>query len=128
MLLFGMKNKRIKVDIKPCPKVYIAGKMTGLSPEEFMPLFQKASNKLKLWGFDVVNPCDISVSIMKRNNWNWDEAFLPEHREIFVLEDNKALLECNGIYLLTNYKNSPGALFELDLAQRSGMFVIYEEK
>lgn len=108
-------------------RVFISGKMVGLKPEVFIEKFKKAEKKLELWGFEPVNPCKIGGIIRRKHNWTREEAMNEEHVEEFTIIDDMALKSCKGIYMLDNYKDSPGALHELDIARKDGKFVIYED-
>ena len=108
------------------PKVYIAGKITGLKPEEFRYLFHEAARKLSLAGYEPVNPCTIAGKIIAENGWTWEEACKEEHKELFTKADDEELLRCSAIYMLSNYAESKGALRELQLAKEKGLFIMIE--
>lgn len=94
-------------------KIYISGKITGLEESEAFKNFEAAEKKLKAEGFEVVNPLKLE------HNHN-------KSLESYMKEDIKALIECEGIYVLENYLESLGAQIELRLAQDLGLAVRYE--
>jgi hypothetical protein len=96
-------------------KVYISGKITGLPIEEVEGNFYNAQNRLEEAGFKVVNPLNNGLSI----NDKW------EHH---MKADIKLLMECNTIYLLSNWKDSRGARIERDIAVALGYDVIEQVK
>lgn len=95
-------------------KIYISGMITGietLAPE----LFAKAEARLKEEGYFPINP-------MKLPHLH-DKSWLN-----FMREDLKSLCDCDGIYMMSNYMNSRGAMIELELAMKLGLQLIYENK
>ena len=96
-------------------KIYISGKITGLPFEEVEVNFTNAQNRLEEAGFKVVNPLNNGLS----QNDKW------EHH---MKADIKLLMECNTIYLLSNWKESKGARIERNLAVSLGYDVIEQIK
>lgn len=92
--------------------IYISGKITGIEKEAVV-LFQKAKKYLEGEGFKVVNPMELPDDHDK--SWN-------SYMKVCL----KALNGCDGIYMLNNYKDSKGALLELELAERLRLTVDYE--
>lgn len=86
-------------------KIYIAGKITGLPIHEVTMKFGAAQKKLENKGYEVVNP----IAVV--NDWDttWDNAM----RKCIA-----ALVECDSIALLPDWKSSPGARLENDIAQK----------
>jgi hypothetical protein len=85
-------------------KIYIAGKFTGLDYNKAYSLFAKAEKQLLTAGHDPVNPLK---HISKHAQW---EAAM---KVCLTL-----LMECQGIFLLDNWKDSPGAMLEFYIASR----------
>jgi hypothetical protein len=83
-------------------KIYISGKITGIEAQAAQ-LFEQAETDIRNAGFEPVNP-------MKLNH-NHDKSW-----ESYMKADLKALLDCDGIFMLNNWTDSKGALIELDLA------------
>jgi hypothetical protein len=94
-------------------KIYISGKITGIEDEAYK-LFEIAENKLKLHGYDVVNPMKLPL--------NHDKSWESYMKECIV-----ALMSCDTIYMLSNYYMSKGAFLEIGLAKELGMNVIFEK-
>lgn len=94
-------------------KIYISGKITGIEDEAYK-LFEIAENKLKLDGYEVVNP----MKLPHNHDKSW-EAYM---KECIV-----ALMSCDTIYMLSNYYRSKGAFLEIALAKELRIKVIYEE-
>jgi hypothetical protein len=94
-------------------RIYIAGKIGGLSEAEYTANFNNAKIEVKAMGHDPVSPTD-----------------LPHEHErtwlAYMREDLKALLECDGVYALSNWEDSPGAKVEIGLAQSLGLEVVYQ--
>jgi nucleoside 2-deoxyribosyltransferase len=94
-------------------KVYISGKITGIETEA-IELFSNAEKILENAGFDSVNPMKLEHNHDKK----W---------ESYMKEDIKALLDCDYIFMLTNWMESPGALIEHKIANYLGIEVFYEK-
>lgn len=96
-------------------KIYIAGKITGEEPTPCMEKFAKAETRLRQMGAQPVNPFKLGI---------------PHH---FTFEESKpfnfkALRFCSAIFMLNDYVNSPGAMVEIDEAQRLGLDIFYEQQ
>lgn len=84
-------------------KIYISGKISGLCLEDASVKFKEAEDYFKNLDYDVVNP----MRLPHQHDWSW---------ESFMREDIKAMMDCDGIALLENYKDSKGALIEKQIA------------
>ena len=93
-------------------KIYISGKITGI--EKKAPLiFAEAELDLIDRGFNVVNP----IKIKHNHNGSWAN---------YMKNDIKALMDCDAIYMLSNWTGSKGAEIERRLALDLGMKIIYQ--
>lgn len=102
-------------------KYYLAGPMTGL-PDYNFPMFEKVANYLRDIGIDVASPHEI------------DHGETPETKGqlpygVYIRAGLKMLLECDGIIMLPNWKDSKGAKIELYVANACDMqlFKFHEE-
>ncbi len=96
-------------------QVYISGRITGLTDEEVSKNFNKAEAFLnETEHYYPVNPLKLE------HRWH-DQSW-----SSFMKVDIQALCKCNAIYMLNNYKESKGALIELQLARDLGMKIIFE--
>lgn len=94
-------------------KVYIAGCVTGLPREEAIKNFERGKMILLKNTHDFVNPIDLVPE-----NSSPGEAMklcLP------------AVIDCDAILMLTDYKFSEGAQVEKQLARYCGKKILYEE-
>jgi len=112
-------------------KVYIAGKIKGLNYSEVVVKFSKAENLLKREGYEVVNPISViqqvnDVRFVCKMDQLADE--LPEHRREIFKHCISHLAHCDVIYLLEDYKDSPGAFLEKDIAEKMGLKVLHQNK
>lgn len=94
-------------------KIYIAGKITGEPMAECRLKFKKAAEYLSILGAEVINPFDLG---------------LPEH---YTFEQCKstcfnALASADAIFMLNDWKKSPGARVELHEAMRLKLDVYFE--
>lgn len=94
-------------------KIYISGKITGLSPDTCERLFSEAENRLKGFGFEPVNPLKNGLP----DNSSWEQH---------MGRDIELLLGCNAIYLLDNWTTSRGARIELAVAMQFDLVVFNE--
>lgn len=94
-------------------KIYISGKITGLSLEAAETLFKSAETDLLKQGYEVVNPMTIPH--------DHDKTWLS-----YMRADIKALVDCDAIYMLRNWTESKGACTEFNLAHDLGLKIIEE--
>lgn len=91
-------------------RVYIAGPMTGL-PELNFPAFHAEAKKWRDLGHDVVNPAEINPD----HTMPWAEC---------MRRDIAALVTCDTIVLLPNWRLSRGASLEQHIAKQLSMVQI----
>ena len=89
--------------------------MAGLPKEKCRYLFEKAQRELEYKGYDVVNPAKIAQGL--------PGSFT---REQCIDVQLCALKYCDAIYMLSDFKNSQGAMEELNFAHNCGIEIIYE--
>lgn len=86
-------------------KIYISGKITGLSIKEATSNFDKAETLLVGLGHQVVNPMKL---VPYSPNLSWLD---------YMRADIKALVDCDGIFLLPDWSRSNGAILEHQIAK-----------
>jgi len=96
----------------PQKKIYISGKITGIESEA-PKLFALAEEGLKAKGYTVVNP----ITIKHDHDKSWNS---------YMKEDIKAMLDCDEVYMLKNWRESKGAIIELSIATAVGLKINYE--
>ena len=91
-------------------KVYLSGKITGDS--NYRLKFNTMTEELLSYGYVVFNP-----------------AVLPDGFEYsdYMALDLMILSRCDAIFLLRDWKNSPGARLEYEEAKRLGLQVLTED-
>ncbi len=94
-------------------KCYIAGKIGGLPEAEYTAYFDLAKQQVKYLGLDPVSPIDLPHDHEKR----WSD---------FMREDLAELLKCSHLYALRNWRTSPGATIEVNLALAIGINIIHQ--
>lgn len=95
-------------------RIYIAGKITGLEDLN-KPRFERAAEFLKN---DCLVECVIPLNLdhTKGNETGkWED-----YMRVCIA----ALVECDGIALLSDWEDSKGAKMELDIARALGMHII----
>lgn len=94
-------------------KIYISGKITGIE-EEARALFAQAEAELRQKGFEPINP----MALPHLHDKEWHS---------YMREDIKALCDCDGILLLHNWQDSPGARLEYTVAAGLGLDIYLEK-
>ena len=93
---------------------YLSGKITGIE-NEAPALFAQAEKEVINMGFSPVNP----MTIKHNHNKTWQS---------FMREDVKALCDCDGIYMLSNWRESNGAKIELAVANHLELDVMHQHR
>jgi len=93
-------------------RVYIAGKVTGMKPTEVSKKFATAERQVQAMGLEVVNP----IAVVGNHETPWNEA---------MKKCITALIECDAIILLPCWKDSKGALLEMNIATNMGMEILF---
>lgn len=91
-------------------RIYLSGPMSGI-PEHNFPAFNREAKRLRLLGFDVVNPVDTNPEPGKA----WHDC---------LRADLVQMLSCDTIALLPGWERSSGANLELHVAHRVGMAIV----
>lgn len=94
-------------------KCYIAGKIGDLSEAEYRLNFDQAKQEVRALGYDPVSPVDLPHEHGK----TWSD---------YMREDLIALLKCDSIYTLRNWRKSPGATIEINIALSVGINIIQQ--
>lgn len=95
-------------------KVYIAGKVSGLSDREVFEKFYKSAEKLKGQGHTVMSP---SVLLLNKGF---------EHSEYMHICFSMIDV-CDAVYMQKDWQKSKGAKMELEYATRNRKTIIHEE-
>lgn len=104
--------KYVKMFINYHKRVYISGKITGLSKEEYENNFQKAEDYLKSLGYvDIVNP----VKLKPHNNI--------EDWQGYMRSCVRELATCDEVSVIRGWETSKGAQEEVRLAGLLGIQV-----
>lgn len=98
-------------------RIYISGKITGLTKTEAWYNFDEARRRLRWIGHDVINPMFIGAYIP---GMDWKAYMTIAYG---VLHDPSM----DAIYMLKNWTESIGAVIEWTWAQARGLPVIYED-
>jgi hypothetical protein len=92
-------------------KIYISGKISGLA--DFERLFNEAESELLKNGHDVVNP----VRLLHDHDKTWQS---------YMKECLKAMMDCEAIFMLSNWLKSDGAIIERSVAHSLQFKIIYQ--
>lgn len=96
-------------------KIYISGKITGLSRHKYLSNFRKVERKLLKLGYTPINPARVNDTLPRNTNY---ESYM--NMSICMLSF------CDTIYMMSNWKDSNGARIEHDYAKRNNYKIIYE--
>ena len=94
-------------------KLYISGKISGTDLTHTRKRFSDAADKLQALGHEVVNP--LCNGLSETDPW-----------EAHMVKDIANLLQCEGIYMLSDWEESRGARIEYAIAKEIGLKVFYE--
>lgn len=106
-------------------KIYISGKITGLSHEKALANFKNAEDEIlkkqiiipavsaKNTSLSFVNP----MTLNHKPNSEWEDYMITDIAELF---------KCDAIYMLENWRESKGARIEYHIAREMGMNIIYQ--
>lgn len=94
--------------------IYISGKITGLPEDQVRNNFSSAEFVLSQQGWNVINPLWIDLNGQEKTWAN------------FMIEDLKALIPCDAIFMLSNWMESSGAKIEHSFAIAMGKEVYYQ--
>ena len=94
-------------------KIYISGQISGLTRPEYVAYFLAAARLLNAQGYDVVNPL-----------FNGVDATQPW--QVHMKADIRLLIECDAIFMLSNWELSNGATLEREIAKGLGLRIEYE--
>lgn len=102
--------------------IYIAGRYRADTEWGLIENIRHAEREaLKLWkaGWAAICP--------HKNTAHFGGAFNDGQRhEMWLIGDLEILRRCDAIYMLSNYRQSEGALKELELAKELNLEIIYE--
>ena len=94
-------------------KCYIAGKIGDLPEEIYKANFEKAKQEVISSGMIPISPADLP----HKHGRSWSE---------YMKEDIIALMGCSHVYALRNWRQSPGAAIEINIALQVGINVIHQ--
>ena len=93
-------------------KIYISGQITGLKKQECYNAFETAIMKLRRLNLFGVSP------YQGDEGKTWNE---------YMKRGIETMMNCTGIFMLSNWRDSKGANIERALAMQLGMRVYYED-
>lgn len=94
-------------------RIYLSGKVTGT--EDYTERFATEEEFLRKQGHSVVNP--VKVNAMLPSDTTYDD---------YMAMSLCMLRTCQAIYMLSGYKDSPGAMTELAEAEKLNMPIFYQ--
>lgn len=100
-------------------RIYISGAISS-DMENYKNKFKNAKEHLERQGHTVVNPVEVSENLQQRLRRE------PTYAE-YMRNDLAALFTCEAIYMLSDWKTSPGARLEHCIAVTLAMIVIYQK-
>lgn len=95
-------------------RVYISGRISGLSRQDYLSQFKRAEVKLERLGYKVCNPTKALPS-----RFLWIYKMLGYN--LTLIYDLWLLSRCDKIYMLDGWENSRGARLEHTCAESFGI-------
>lgn len=95
-------------------KAYISGRISGLNHHVAYGYFEQAEKFLCDQGHTPINP----MRIKHEHGGTWQE---------YMLEDIRALMGCEAIFMLPNWGQSRGARIEYSVAREMGLRILFQE-
>ena len=93
-------------------KIYIAGRVTGLKPEQYEPMFATVKKELEQAGHEVINPI---TDIPHEDVTNWS---------LTIMECLPYVAQCDCIAMLPGWEKSEGAQIEYHFARGNKLQVL----
>ena len=111
-------------DLKFGATIYISGPMTGIECFNF-PQFFYWQVKLEKSGYHVLNPAMMDCMKMLHDGWKYEPCMWDD----IIEEDCKIIAEeADALFVLNGWRDSCGALREIETAKVHGIPVYYEEE
>ena len=95
-------------------KCYIAGKIGDLLPEDYEEKFAVGRQEVRNLGFVPVCP----TCLPHKHDKSWQS---------YMKEDLTAMFKCTTVYVLRNWRHSPGAKEEVRIAVLLGLNIIHQK-
>jgi hypothetical protein len=96
-------------------KIYISGKITGLTFGEVQAKFKAAKKFVSEQGYEAVSPLENGLPF----DYPWTQ-----HLKMDIM----MLMDCDAVYLLSDWCDSKGAMLEKNIVEALGMEMIYEKE
>ena len=96
-------------------KVYISGKMTGLTDDEIYNTFNAVAKRCEAPGREIINPAHY-MKFYRELGYNYNQI---------MKHDIEMLMACDVIVMLPNWKESKGAQVEHYVADACGLQILY---
>jgi hypothetical protein len=110
-------------------RLYISGPIGGYADGN-LPAFAAAATRLQQKGHEPVNPHDISGDHDGPCARGKASSMVDhEHRYgCYLIQDLAGLAQCDGLFALRGWQNSPGAKAEVAFAEALKLEILYEEE
>jgi Domain of unknown function (DUF4406) len=97
-------------------KIYIAGAISGLEPNDVFDKFEHAERIVRVHGYEPFNPY-VSIGLSPDfKGATWEQLM----RTCIIV-----LMACDGVLLCHDWQQSKGAVIERDIAIKIGIPVVY---
>lgn len=105
--------------------IYIAGKVSNEPLAEVTAKFGQAQKVLEAKGYTVINPLAVTAAAFD-NNDSEDDRWLHMPWAYAMRLTVAAMMQADEIYMLRDWRTSPGAKIEHELAERLKFEIHYQ--
>ena len=99
-------------------RIYIAGAISGLHPNDVMTKFETAEQRLRSAGYDPFNPYLQIGCNPDFEGATWEQLM----RTCIIV-----LMACDGVLLCHDWQSSKGACIERDIAVKVGIPIVHHD-
>jgi Domain of unknown function (DUF4406) len=105
--------------------IYIAGKVSGEPLAEVTAKFGQVQKQLEAKGYTVINPLEVTAAAFDNKDGE-NDRWLHMPWSYAMRLTVAAMMQADEIYMLRDWRTSPGAMIEHQLAERLKFEIHYQ--